>query len=217
MLNASMIVNPYYSEFLKFALKVKQANEIPAKESNHGKLWYNAYAEMHSARRDLITHYSYAIPDPGALELIAKYGPILELGAGKGYWASLLRQMSVDILAYDIDPKNGSGYIDGGKAFTFVDTGSIEKIEENPERNLFLCWTPMTSFSYEALKKFKKSKAPYFIHIGEPGNEDGRGCTDSVEFFRYLNKNFTLVEDYSLPNWQGVYDGLRVYKNNLFL
>lgn len=46
--------------------------------------------------------YSWAIPNDQALKIIQHYGPVIEIGAGKGYWARLLvEHMDVDILCFD--------------------------------------------------------------------------------------------------------------------
>jgi len=48
--------------------------------------------------------YAYAIPTHAALERISWYSPVLEIGAGTGYWASLLSKIGCDVIAYDRDP-----------------------------------------------------------------------------------------------------------------
>lgn len=42
-------------------------------------------------RYQAIEKYSYAIPNHDALSIIKKYGPIVEIGSGSGYWAHLLK------------------------------------------------------------------------------------------------------------------------------
>jgi hypothetical protein len=36
-----------------------------------------------------------------ALAAIARYAPIVEMGAGTGYWARCLRERGIDAVAYD--------------------------------------------------------------------------------------------------------------------
>src|ERR1019366_9271626 len=43
-------------------------------------------------RSTMIDHYAYAIPNDAALDRLASLGPIVEVGAGAGYWAHLLRE-----------------------------------------------------------------------------------------------------------------------------
>jgi len=51
-----------------------------------------------------VRRYAFGVPDRGALEAIARYAPIVELGAGTGYWAYLFAEPRVDIAAYDLAP-----------------------------------------------------------------------------------------------------------------
>ena len=57
---------------------------------------------MKILRRSLRRRYSYSIPSEEALQAIASIGePMVEIGAGKGYWAKLLQEKGVDIVATD--------------------------------------------------------------------------------------------------------------------
>ena len=49
----------------------------------------------------LCKKYAWAIPDERALQILASFSPLIEIGAGRGYWARLLRDQGVDILAFD--------------------------------------------------------------------------------------------------------------------
>lgn len=55
-------------------------------------------------KRDYLVHrYAWAVPSPQAIKWIAERCPrIVEIGAGRGYWAKLLAGAGVDILAFDI-------------------------------------------------------------------------------------------------------------------
>jgi hypothetical protein len=48
--------------------------------------------------------YAYAPPNAAALEALLARSPLLELGAGTGYWVRLLRGAGADVLALDIAP-----------------------------------------------------------------------------------------------------------------
>lgn len=45
--------------------------------------------------------YAFAAPNSRALQALAELSPILEVGAGVGYWALLLKQAGVSVLATD--------------------------------------------------------------------------------------------------------------------
>ena len=43
-------------------------------------------------RPGLVQRFSWAVPSDDALDVIARYAPIVEMGAGSGYWAHLMRE-----------------------------------------------------------------------------------------------------------------------------
>ena len=60
--------------------------------------------ECVEARDRMVAQFSWAIPNNDALNVLAAHAPLIELAAGTGYWAHLLKQRGVDILAFDNDP-----------------------------------------------------------------------------------------------------------------
>mgnify|MGYP001603501330 CR=1 FL=1 len=53
------------------------------------------------AREILVRLYAWAVPTEEVIRTLVKHAPIVEIGAGTGYWAHLIHQMGGDILAYD--------------------------------------------------------------------------------------------------------------------
>ena len=47
---------------------------------------------------------SFAIPNEVAIAAIAAHAPLVEVGAGTGYWSAVLQRRGVDILAFDSQP-----------------------------------------------------------------------------------------------------------------
>jgi hypothetical protein len=92
--------------------------------------------------------FSFAVPCVAALDCIAqlKMG-LVEMGAGTGYWAALLRERGVDIVAYDRapptapDPTNGKTQnLFFNATFTDVLKGDESELAKHADRALFLCW-----------------------------------------------------------------------------
>lgn len=48
--------------------------------------------------------FSWAIPTEEALDVLARYAPLVEGGPGTGYWAALLQARGVEAVAYDLSP-----------------------------------------------------------------------------------------------------------------
>ena len=138
--------------------------------------------------------YAYAVPSQRALELLASHAPLLEWGAGTGYWASLLRQMGVDIVALDSQPtaQGQNEYHGACRAWCNVRQGTIA--QHMAGRTLVLCYPPPDSRMAErALREYAGSTVCY---VGEwEGDTGGRG------FQNALLRGWWLSSRTSLPNW----------------
>ncbi|MBS1805580.1 MAG: hypothetical protein JST28_19625 [Acidobacteria bacterium] len=79
---------------------------------------------------------------------IARFAPIVEIGAGTGYWASLMRLGGVDILCYD---KNPPGHPDFANHF-----------HENAK-----CWTEVLSGDDFGNRSTPKLHAAFMLAAAE--------------------------------------------------
>lgn len=117
----------------KVVLNWKSSDFFNQSEKKRDKDWSLLDGKVNS----LCEKYAWAVPDERALRIISYFSPIVEMGAGKGYWASLLRNRGVDIIAFD-------KYIDLDSCFTPVERGGPEEIARKKKtlkgRTLFLCY-----------------------------------------------------------------------------
>lgn len=173
--------------------------------------YVNGQREFVDHRTNLVQKYAWAIPCHAALEAITKYGPIVEIGAGLGYWAMLLRQLAVDIVAYDKYPSARAAenhYSKDGAAWIEVLEGGPEKAHLHSDRALFLCWPPYDDpFARRCLENYRGNT---LIYIGEQG-----GCTAAPDFDRQIDERWEEVEDVQIPQWDGIHDRLFVYRRRL--
>jgi hypothetical protein len=186
------------------------------KASKQGRLEYDnleqrlasgTYESPFDERRDLCHKYSWAVPTIGALQRIAALGPVVEIGAGTGYWAYLLRELGVDVLAYDIAPAGAPGCKNGwhgdATSWTKVVKGGPERAAYCPERTLFLCWPPYSNpMAYHALKCYQGNT---LVYVGE----DSYGCTGDEAFHDLLDSEWER-EWYSIPSYDYIHDGMQV-------
>lgn len=159
------------------------------------------------AREKACAEYAWAVPDDKALELISRHGPLVEIGAGTGYWAALLARRGVDILAYDAAPPPDPNNLWHYQAMTWfpVQPGGPEKAALYPERTLFLCWPPMGEpFAAECLRHYQGNRV---IYVGESG-----GCTADVTFHKMLQRDFVLEFEHHIPRWPPMTDRLWIYR-----
>jgi hypothetical protein len=155
----------------------------------------------------LCKKYAWAIPTKEAVEFIAQYSPIIEMGAGSGYWANLINLVGGNIIAFDEAPPNEvtNRFFKEGTTFFSVKQGTPEIVSNYPNHTLFLCWPPYdSSMAYETLKAYKGNVV---IYVGEGSG----GCTGDDQFHDLLEKEWTMTNEIKIPQWYGIHDWLYLY------
>ena len=159
----------------------------------------------HQWRDAMVRQYSFAVPTEAALQKIldASRGRIVEIGAGTGYWSALLAARGADVVAYD------DRSWDGLTAFQHfpVHDGTWRAARSHPDRALFLCWPPMTSMAWAAIRTWHKAGGRTVIYIGE--GEDG--CTADDRFHHYLDEYSFNWKSHSIPQWNGIHDRVLIH------
>lgn len=190
--------NPY----LEVVLKLGPLNEI---------------ASRYATRQTLVKSYSWAIPNENAINTIKKFSPIIEIGAGNGYWAWLLREEGVDIVALDhLPPDRAPNFFFNYKdiktewkpraTWTPVGDGGPRSILQYPGRTLLLCWPPyQTKMAASCLAHYR---GEYIIYVGEGQG----GCTGSKQFHRELEHHWKQIEIIDIPQWPNIYDSLFIWQ-----
>jgi hypothetical protein len=142
------------------------------------------------ARLQLAWRLSYVLPRQELLELVRLHSPLVELGAGTGYWAYRLRLLGADIVAYDVAPVGGereNRYHPGAGAWTDVLVGDLDVLANYEDRALFICWPPAYSTLWEALRSYR---GPTVIYVGDWGGRTAR--------LEGLRDEFEVVETHSV-------------------
>jgi hypothetical protein len=122
----------------------------------------------------LAQRFSYVAPDERALSALADLGPLVEMGAGTGYWAYRLREIGVDIVAFDVAPPDGARpnrYHSMSPTWTEVIAGDQTVLADHPDRALMLCWPPLFSSLGECLTHYAGNIVAL---IGDGGHRTAR-------------------------------------------
>lgn len=203
--------NPYWSEFLNAKAFIEEHKDEFDFDS-----WYYAKTFMH--------RYSWAVPTPTALRAIRDFSPngVVEIGAGTGYWARLLRAMDVDVVAYDARPvqlgrnrfHNRRRAEAEVRPWTEVLRGGPESAALHPDRALMLCYPPSSwkvedplwqrRMSHRALSAYAGNK---LIYIGSKDNM----ITGSKKFHQMVAHEWSLVRRIRLRGFFGL-DYLNLYE-----
>lgn len=155
-------------------------------------------------REVLVKKFSWAIPNKEALTAIASLGkPIVEVGAGSGYWAMLLQNMGVTVVPIDKTPPPNTF---AAKRYTQIIKGSCEDLPNFPGYVLMLCWPPYDKpLAADAIKTYQGST---IIYIGEGYG----GCTGDDEFHKLLNADWEQKQEIRIPQWYGIRDFMGIYQ-----
>lgn len=164
-------------------------NPLPADEKEKAAVSANI-DNYNKEYHELVSKYSWALPNEELITEIAKRSPIIEIGAGNGYWASLLSKKGADIIAFDnfSRPETNELWFD-------VKQGDETVLSSHPGRALLLCWPdPRSNLAFEALQHYKGNT---LIYIGflEPG------LTATEDFFKEVAKNFDLEKEVTIKSW----------------
>jgi len=172
---------------------------------------------LRARRRELAALFAWAIPSDDGLACLARYAPLVECGAGAGYWTALLRARGVDALAYDQTPPGGgprgprNEYHNRARRpwTAVVQASSVDAVRRNPHRVLFLCWPPYgdDAASYAVVRAYQ---GDLLVYVG--GGPDG--ADGSLRFHRELALNWMPVEALDLLHWPRLPDRLTVYRRN---
>lgn len=165
------------------------------------------HLSLFAARDAAIERWAFAVPNQRALDALVKLSPLVEIGAGTGYWASLLSALGADVVAYDRAPGNHpSGFKQEiARHFPVTQGEGAQVIPEHNDRALLLIWPYMDEMAISTLARFSGTTVAYI------GEGDG-GCTADDAFHEALRDAWQEVESIAIPQWAGIHDDLTIYR-----
>lgn len=165
-------------------------------------------------RNDFVTEYSFTIPYYDILAKVASYSPIVEIGAGSGYWARCLSRIGAHVTAYDSVPPGeqspwewyrGNPWFDD--SWYSILAGDESAAAHHPESTLFMAWpVPMNPMAYNALLNYKNAGGKTIIYMGDP-----HPASSGDEYFYSLLYRHKEVETVDLYSWPGIKEKLLIY------
>ncbi len=189
------LVNPYLELFLALPPSFRRDPSVPtiAVEA--------AAPDWLSLKATIAHHFAWAVPTEEAIRTVRAHGrDVVEIGAGSGYWAWLMRQAGIRVAAYDREPPRFT--------WTPVARGDERCVLQQCSETLFLCWPPWGSDM--ALNALTLHRGPYLAYVGE-----WMGGSAEWRFFACLTSAFEAVACTSIPQWQGRDDRLIVFKRRM--
>lgn len=193
--------NPYW-EIVAPAVTGGPAERHGRREVNGGRA--RGSARLGYTQTVLQAAYAYAIPAPATLDWIAGISGgrcIVEIGAGRGYWAHQLALLGLQVLAFDAEPpdiqQNLSFPEMPGQPCTWHPVGDpagLARLRARPDYGdclLLLCWPPGWGdpMASQALADYQRAGGDRLVYIGEPRG----GKTADEAFFAALAAEWRLV------------------------
>lgn len=205
--------NKYLNQVQKLKQTIPNWEDLYCVESEQSRIEQLIRVEV--LGKPLCDKYAWAVPDPKALRILAEFSPLIEIGSGKAYWASLLSKSpySADIVCYD--------KYEIEKPWTTVHQGGPEILQNKKisrGRNLFLCYPDEAeSMAIQCLQHYQ---GEYIIHVGELIITGGTlsqiqspwGRTSTSEFQVTLMENFHCVLITEIPTFPFSSDHISVWK-----
>ena len=166
--------------------------------------WSEKAVDLLERREELVEEYSWAIPNREAIETIVEYEPIVEVGAGTGYWAWCIDQLGGVVAATDAEPPEATyRHVASYDARRRVNAMVADELDAA----LLLVWPPYDNpMAADALEAYPGETV---IYVGE-----GRGgCTGDKRFHRLLHEDWQLTETVDTPTYLGLHDRLEVWRD----
>ena len=157
------------------------------------------------AREEAVKRYGFSIPCKEAVEAVAALSPLVEVGAGSGYWSRFLRAAGADVVTTDVGGQPKYSRLWNTEGIDVLE--AVEAIKRHSDRNVFMSW-PSYGKSWAANVASEMQSGRYLVYIGESKG----GCTADVRFFDVLASEFDKVGFEVIPRWENIHDYLTIYK-----
>jgi hypothetical protein len=165
---------------------------------------------MIEERHRFIAEFCFAVPNAEAIDLLLAHQPLLEIGAGTGAWAKLLRDRGADVIATDprferhfFDEQiDHAHYIEPG-VVPWFDLQGKTAVRRWPERNVFCAWPSLgQTWLRQAARAMRPGRTLLVVY------EDA--CADE-RTWDYLD-HWRPVADQELIGWYHCHDRLIAWK-----
>jgi len=164
---------------------------------------YRMYGEP--LRGQYSHRFGYGIPCSEAIDHIAELGPLIEVGAGNGFWTYWLRRAGCDVVAADPqapDPYTGHAWIDD----MLIEDG-VQAVLRNPGRSILMVWPRYdTLWPTHVVHAMRATQVLCYVGEGPFG-----ASAHPSTFAALQARGFTLTRLLSVPNWPMSSGHLAIY------
>nr|WP_221374505.1 hypothetical protein [Actinoplanes polyasparticus] len=163
-------------------------------------------------RRELTSAYSWTVTDPATVTFVLEdCGPqVIDPLAGSGWWAHLLGQAGVDVVASDLNPPNGTEANNWHRGAAHLDVMRMDAVDavrlSDPARTLLLSWPPYdSSIGRDVIAAYEGNLIAY---IGE----GPYGCCGDEDMWRLIEVEWVEIADHWPVQFYGLHDWVTIYE-----
>jgi hypothetical protein len=160
------------------------------------------------ARKAFIRQWGFSIPCAESVAELVQLSPLVEIGAGSGYWSALVAGADGDVIATDAIAEGSPGYgLTVGLHTKIEALDAVEAVRRYPERNVFCSWpTQDADWCAEAAQAMCAGRR--LALVGQPRG----GETGSPRLFDVLETDFTEERRIVIPQFPGVQEVFTVHR-----
>ncbi|GMH77088.1 hypothetical protein TrST_g4095 [Triparma strigata] len=231
--SADADINPFLNEFNAARQSVPNLESIFAPTTD-ADTRAEQWTKMCDMGEELVNKYAWAVPSQEAMDICKKLEPIVEVGAGQGYWGEVLSKSGVAIKSFDKSPSGGLIHSSKSAKSAFSVLEGDPAVLSDPAHassTLLLCFPDEDSSdpsdasgdgssdgSSLGLSCLSNFTGTHIIHVGElypsalPLSQAPFGRTSTPEFQVALSTDFHCLKCIPLPRWPHESTTLSVWK-----
>ncbi|MDE2628283.1 MAG: hypothetical protein KGL99_14120 [Burkholderiales bacterium] len=186
------LLNPYRDFFDALPASFRRCPSVPPSAAE----WL--VPDWLAFKAAIARHFAWAVPTDEAIAVIGRHTKaVVEIGAGSGYWAWLMRQAGIEVAAYDTAPPPHT--------WSEVRRGDARALRDHTDGALLLCWPPWASAM--ALDALTAHAGEHVVYVGE-----WMGGSAEPHFFATLVSRFECIDTVAIPQWAMRDDRLMVFR-----
>jgi hypothetical protein len=164
-------------------------------------------SDLGLARKAFIRDWGFAIPCAEAVSALRRLGPIVEVGAGTGYWTALLRAAGHDMIATDLAAGASKHGFSVGRHAEVEQLAASQAVLRYPDRDLFCSWPSENEpWAAEAVLAVKAGRRIALI-LDDRGTMTGDAALRDA-----LEAGCRSLATVQIPQFPNVQDRLHIYE-----
>jgi hypothetical protein len=162
---------------------------------------------LREARQAFVRQWGFSLPCREAVTALRGFGPILEVGAGTGFWTTVMRAAGHDMIATDLAAGLSPYGFSVSRHAEVEQLSAVDAVRKYPDRDLFCSWPSENEpWAAEAVGELRAGRKLALIL-------DDRGTiTGDDNLRRVLAERYRALEMIEIPRFPGLHDRMRLFE-----